>query len=198
MNSGRGRRTLGTIFVIAAVAIALLLVGKDKFEEMIERMPPPRSSSLPAGARAAVSGKARFADGKPAGGVRVTVEWSEGAGDTHTGHTVCLDTDAEAIGRHGSARPDWRGATSELAYTIYTSGSTGKPKGVEVSHANVVNFLLSMAQTPGLRETDTLVAVTTLSFDIAVLELFLPLTTALVSVAISARLPVTHLFRMSS
>src|SRR5690606_37770365 len=61
------------------------------------------------------------------------------------------------------------------AYVIYTSGSTGKPKGVVVHHQGVVNFLDSMAREPGLSPDDRLVAVTTLSFDIAVLELLLPL-----------------------
>ena len=62
------------------------------------------------------------------------------------------------------------------AYVIYTSGSTGKPKGVRVPHRAVVNFLETMARVPGLTEDDCLVAVTTLSFDIAVTELLLPLT----------------------
>jgi len=62
-----------------------------------------------------------------------------------------------------------------LAYVIYTSGSTGRPKGVAVSHGAAVNFLRSMARRPGLEPTDTLAAVTTLSFDIALLEIFLPL-----------------------
>ena len=62
-----------------------------------------------------------------------------------------------------------------LAYVIYTSGSTGKPKGVQIPHRAVVNFLNSMRQQPGLTEKDILLSVTTLSFDIAALELFLPL-----------------------
>ena len=62
-----------------------------------------------------------------------------------------------------------------LAYVIFTSGSTGRPKGVQIPHRAVVNFLHSMASQPGLGDSDVLVAVTTLSFDIAVLELFLPL-----------------------
>ena len=70
-----------------------------------------------------------------------------------------------------AAEPD------ELAYVIYTSGSTGRPKGVQISHRAVLNFLDSMRRTPGLRDDDRLLAVTTLSFDIAGLEVWLPLTT---------------------
>jgi amino acid adenylation domain-containing protein len=63
----------------------------------------------------------------------------------------------------------------DLAYVIYTSGSTGTPKGVSICQKNVSNFLKSMAVRPGLCSSDTLLAVTTISFDIHVLELFLPL-----------------------
>lgn len=63
----------------------------------------------------------------------------------------------------------------DLAYVIYTSGSTGEPKGVQVSHQNLMNFLLSMQIAPGISHEDQLLAVTTVSFDIAGLELFLPL-----------------------
>ncbi|MBL8524559.1 MAG: amino acid adenylation domain-containing protein, partial [Betaproteobacteria bacterium] len=65
---------------------------------------------------------------------------------------------------------------ADAAYVIYTSGSTGKPKGVIVPHGAVVNFLHTMRDKPGLAAGDRMLAVTTLSFDIAVLELLLPLT----------------------
>jgi amino acid adenylation domain-containing protein len=94
-------------------------------------------------------------------------------------HHVLLDADAKTI----TSAPDTRVRLDERtagpedpAYVIYTSGSTGKPKGVVVPHRAVVNFLTSMAREPGLTADDVLVAVTTLSFDIAVLELLLPLT----------------------
>ncbi len=64
---------------------------------------------------------------------------------------------------------------SSIAYLIYTSGSTGKPKGVMLGHRSIVNFLLSMQQKPGMESSDCILAITTLSFDIAVLELLLPL-----------------------
>jgi amino acid adenylation domain-containing protein len=64
----------------------------------------------------------------------------------------------------------------QLAYVIYTSGSTGRPKGVMVRQHALAHFLRSMQQAPGLGAHDTLVAVTSLSFDIAALELYLPLT----------------------
>jgi len=61
------------------------------------------------------------------------------------------------------------------AYVLYTSGSTGRPKGVEITHHAFVNFLTSMIREPGLSATDRLLAITTLSFDIAGLELWGPL-----------------------
>ncbi|HEV2847276.1 MAG TPA: AMP-binding protein, partial [Thermoanaerobaculia bacterium] len=75
----------------------------------------------------------------------------------------------------GEPSPQVEGYPRDLAYVIYTSGSTGRPKGVEVSHGALVNFLISMRERPGLGADDVLLAVTSLSFDIAGLELFLPL-----------------------
>lgn len=62
-----------------------------------------------------------------------------------------------------------------LAYVLYTSGSTGKPKGVQIRHYNLVNFLLSMQKEPGMTANDKILTVTTISFDIFGLELYLPL-----------------------
>ncbi|MFH0974670.1 MAG: amino acid adenylation domain-containing protein [Spirochaetota bacterium] len=64
---------------------------------------------------------------------------------------------------------------SDIAYIIYTSGSTGNPKGVAISQANLINFIESMAVEPGLNYKDNLLAITTISFDIHILEIFLPL-----------------------
>jgi len=88
---------------------------------------------------------------------------------------VCLDTDQQAIAQHSPENLDSDVTPDNLAYTIYTSGSTGKPKGVQVLHRGLVNFLTSMSVAPGLTADDTLLAVTTICFDIAGLELYLPL-----------------------
>ena len=66
-------------------------------------------------------------------------------------------------------------ASTDPAYVIYTSGSTGRPKGVTIHHRALTNLLCAMHRRPGLTDQDTLVCVTTISFDIAALELFLPL-----------------------
>ena len=73
-----------------------------------------------------------------------------------------------------------------LAYVIYTSGSTGLPKGVQITHRALLNFLLSMQKEPGITAKDRLLAVTTLSFDIAGLELWLPLISGATIVLASA------------
>jgi amino acid adenylation domain-containing protein len=88
---------------------------------------------------------------------------------------VCLERDAGTIAARSDAPLETTPAADDLAYLIYTSGSTGKPKGVEIPHRALSNFLQSMAREPGMHENDVLLAVTTLSFDIAALELYLPL-----------------------
>ncbi|MEW5929506.1 MAG: amino acid adenylation domain-containing protein [Gemmatimonadota bacterium] len=93
------------------------------------------------------------------------------------GARICLDEVETAFGDGPTPAPARAASPGNAAYVIYTSGSTGTPKGVVVPHRAVVNFLDSMRLRPGLSARDTLLAVTTLSFDIAALELFLPLTT---------------------
>ncbi len=89
---------------------------------------------------------------------------------------ICMDRDLSKIDHTPVTSPPSEVNADNLAYVIYTSGSTGKPKGVQIEHQSVVNFLYSMQQTPGLKATDRLAAVTTLAFDIAGLEIYLPLT----------------------
>lgn len=89
---------------------------------------------------------------------------------------LCLDTDWPWISQQSERNLGLRTGPDDLAYVIYTSGSTGKPKGVQIPHRAAVNFLISMQQEPGMTADDVLLAVTTPSFDISVLELFLPLT----------------------
>ncbi|MBD2083577.1 non-ribosomal peptide synthetase [Trichocoleus sp. ST-U3] len=91
---------------------------------------------------------------------------------SHNAEIVCLDDwESLQIGSPNSVKN-----SSNLAYVIYTSGSTGRPKGVQISHACVVNFLISMRQPLGITQPDIFLAVTSLSFDIAALEIFLPIT----------------------
>jgi len=90
---------------------------------------------------------------------------------------ICLDLEWDQIASNSQHKPDSQSTPDSLAYVIYTSGSTGKPKGVQIEHKAFVNLLCSMKREPGLKASDKLIAVTTLSFDIAGLELFLPLIT---------------------
>ncbi|MEP6994757.1 MAG: amino acid adenylation domain-containing protein [Acidobacteriota bacterium] len=95
------------------------------------------------------------------------------------GRTVIIDgaRDREAIGKHSGENLESGAKPGNIAYVIYTSGSTGKPKGVAIEHRSVGNLLFSMQERLSLAQDDVLLAVTTLSFDIAGLELFLPLAT---------------------
>ncbi|HZO76365.1 MAG TPA: amino acid adenylation domain-containing protein [Ktedonobacteraceae bacterium] len=93
----------------------------------------------------------------------------------HDAQVICLDTDWQQIGLENENNPRSNVISENVAYVIYTSGSTGRPKGVQIPHQAVVNFLTSMRQQPGLQRHDVMLAVTSISFDIAALELFLPL-----------------------
>ena len=90
----------------------------------------------------------------------------------HRAKLICLDE----VAAEGPAENPISGAKpNHLAYVIYTSGSTGKPKGVLLEHRSAVNLITSILRDPGFTEQDVMLSVTTLSFDIATAELFLPL-----------------------
>ncbi len=104
------------------------------------------------------------------------------AGETGSGLDIpegmyLLDLEAEAAALDGmdATNPDGFVGPQDVAYVIYTSGSTGRPKGVAVSHGALSNFLGAMKRAPTLAASDVLAATTTISFDIAALELYLPL-----------------------
>jgi amino acid adenylation domain-containing protein len=109
----------------------------------------------------------------------VEVIITEGSTASSIGETSCrqvmIDRDTTDLERLSGADRPSLSTSRNLAYVIYTSGSTGTPKGVMIEHRSVLNFLASMLHEPGISASDRLVAVTTLSFDIAGLELFGPL-----------------------
>ncbi len=92
-------------------------------------------------------------------------------------HTICLDTDWQHITTFPTTPPICHATPDSLVYIIYTSGSTGKPKGALVEHRMLVNLITGIQQRPGINKQDTLLAVTTLSFDTAMADMYLPLTT---------------------
>ena len=92
-----------------------------------------------------------------------------------TATVLSIQEALESARHHSDQEPAPLAGSHQLLYVLYTSGSTGKPKGVQVSHRNAINFLWSMRQAPGIGLDDKLLAITTVSFDIAGLELFLPL-----------------------
>lgn len=93
----------------------------------------------------------------------------------HGAEVICIDTMWPTIGQECAENSPSQATPEELAYVIYTSGSTGKPKGVQIPHRALTNFLSTMQDHLELTKQDILFAVTTLSFDIAALELYLPI-----------------------
>jgi amino acid adenylation domain-containing protein len=91
--------------------------------------------------------------------------------------SINLDTDWQVIDQSRQENPQISVESTHLAYLMYTSGSTGVPKGVQIPHRALINFLTSMKRQFQLTAKDTMLSVTPFSFDIAGLELFLPLVT---------------------
>ena len=85
---------------------------------------------------------------------------------------VNLENDWEQISQQTSENLDSKISSENLAYIIYTSGSTGKPKGVQIAHKSVVNLLQAIATCPGFGAGDTMLALTTISFDVSVPEIY--------------------------
>lgn len=88
---------------------------------------------------------------------------------------ILLDEIVNGVGHFPSNALSLNVSPQSVAYIIYTSGSTGQPKGVQVSHLNTINLVYSMGIEPGIDKNDKIFAVTTISFDAMVMELFLPL-----------------------
>ncbi|HEY9429357.1 MAG TPA: amino acid adenylation domain-containing protein, partial [Gemmatimonadaceae bacterium] len=93
------------------------------------------------------------------------------------GTIIELDVESEPGTRETAALPGRSVSASDLAYVIYTSGSTGRPKGVQITHGALANLLASAQALAEMTQEDVMLAVTTLSFDIAGLEIWLPLMT---------------------
>ncbi|MFG2043714.1 amino acid adenylation domain-containing protein [Dactylosporangium sp. NPDC048998] len=127
----------------------------------------PLDEALPAGRREQIIGDS---------GPCLTVTDAAPAADAATVPVVALDALTADDGSDPGPVPFPDGpAAHALAYLMYTSGSTGAPKGVAVRHDGVLNVLSSVADEPGLTRDDVLVAVTSITFDISILELFAPL-----------------------
>ncbi|MFC4870611.1 amino acid adenylation domain-containing protein [Negadavirga shengliensis] len=102
---------------------------------------------------------------------------------THSIYKSSFDTHAQAViwesfvkekDGYSEENPTVHTAPHDAAYVIYTSGSTGRPKGVVLEHCNLYNFLRTVQDQPGISESDRILAVSSISFDIAILETLLP------------------------
>ncbi len=95
----------------------------------------------------------------------------------YEGRIIMPSRDRDEIFSNRISPPRVESRIDGLAYIIYTSGSTGLPKGVQIPHRALMNFMLAMKERPGLSPDDVLTAITTISFDISILEILLPLMT---------------------
>ena len=163
-DQGVGRETLVGVFLERSLDMLVALFGILKaggaYVPLDSEFPQQRISQM-------------LEDGRP----RVILTQARLAGSLpkSAAQVVCMDQDWPQIAACPPDNPANIATPASLAYVIFTSGSTGRPKGVQVPQRGVVNFLASMQQEPGITREDILLAVTTLSFDISVLELFLPL-----------------------
>jgi amino acid adenylation domain-containing protein len=109
--------------------------------------------------------------------------WSMKDGDLRSSipnsrfQVVYLDRDLSLIEQQSNENPTTRIQQQNLAYVIYTSGSTGQPKGVQIQHSSLINCLSSIGKQINFTPRDVWLSITTISFDIAALELYLPLIT---------------------
>jgi amino acid adenylation domain-containing protein len=145
-------------------ALLAVLAAGGAYLPLDPEHPAERLSFMLADSRASVLLTAEpLLSGLPRGDLRVVLAGADAGAD------------AGAAASPSPATPGARPQPENLAYVIYTSGSTGRPKGVQVTHAALVNLLAAMEREPGLDARDTLLALTTVAFDIAALEVFLPL-----------------------
>ncbi|HEX5425713.1 MAG TPA: amino acid adenylation domain-containing protein [Candidatus Acidoferrales bacterium] len=165
-NHGVGKEALVAICVERSIEMIVALVGVLKsggaYVPLDPEFPPDRLRYM-------------LEDSKPAVLLTQTslAPLLEGLGSSI--ESFCVDRDAHLIAQQPTHNPRSSVSPDGRAYVIYTSGSTGRPKGCELIHHGVVNFIKSMALVPGMDESDVVMAATTVSFDIAVLELLMPL-----------------------
>src|SRR5690606_16344593 len=108
--------------------------------------------------------------------VRMVV--GESAASAHLPQTevrLFIDEVFRELEQYPSTPPGVNVDSADRAYVLFTSGSTGRPKGVDVPHGALENVLQAIAKEPGFQTGERLLAVTTVSFDIAGVELFMPL-----------------------